>query len=449
MQTFVLCLFWEKFYTITSCIFVTFFAITVFQLGLSLQNEDSLLKHPYQEANSAPRIIHLILDEHIGVAGIPTDIRGGSATKDLISQFYLKNGFQLFGGAFSRYFNTHTSLGNMLNFTAESISTELINGDGPYTLLRNMYFNLLSEKEYHIEVLSPGWINFCAGSIVIINPCIDRDWRSLRSFSKLELPISQKLQVLYGRYTNQSTLITALIYAVVSPLKSKFPALATSIEQWTWTLNPERSRNDPLNTLADLGPLWNDILSLPHGTVLLAHLLIPHYPYVALSDCSIRPPSQNFLWNNRGLLDQPPANTVESRKERYEQYFEQLHCLYLRLGELFDRMRDAGIYDDSIIIVHGDHGSKIVMTEPTSENRHALTNQDLVDGFSTLFAVKLPGKPGVYDLSPQPLEQLLAKFAFEAGLTPSNILAEKAEPYVYLTTGPAKEFIRIPYISPN
>ena len=421
MQTFVLCIFLrEKFFSIATAVCLSFFFVTVFQLTVPLQKSNSFFEHPPAESRSVRRIIHLIFDEHIGIEGIPTDIDSGVATKDFISQFYLKNGFQLFGGAFSRHVNTHTSLANMLNFTATS--NGLINGRGPYTLLHNKYFRALSEKQYHIEVLSPGWIDLCADSTVTINRCIKRDWDSLSNLSEIEMPLSQKLQLLYGRYVNQSALATAIVYAVVLPLRSNFPALAASLDQWTWALNPDRSRTEPINTLTDLEPLWNDILSLPHGTVLMAHLMIPHYPYVALPNCSIRPPSRHFLWNNRGLLEQPPPNTGESRKERYKQYFEQLECLYRRLGELFDRMQAAGVYDDSIIIVHGDHGSKIVTTEPLKDNQYVLTKRDLLDGFSTLFAMKIPGKSGGYDKSSLPLEQLFAKFAFEAGLFPTNIL---------------------------
>jgi hypothetical protein len=112
-------------------------------------------------------------------------------------------------------------------------------------------------------------------------------------------------------------------------------------------------------------------------------------------------------------------------------------------------MQAAGIYDDSIIVVHGDHGSRIAINEPTANNQHVLTTQDLVDGFSTLFAMKLPGKPGGYDKSLRSLEQLFEEFAFEAGLSPRKILSEKTEPFVYLTAGPDKEFIRVPYVPPN
>jgi hypothetical protein len=449
-QTFILCLFLkEKFYTIVTVVFLTFFVVTVFQLSFAANKNDPPFKHHKSSVHAPQRIIHLILDEHIGIEGIPTDIDGSVAIKNLIAQFYLKNGFQLFGGAYSHYFRTHTSIGNMLNFAAESNSTALISGRGPHILLRNEYFKLLSAKKYHIEVLSPGWMDYCSESLVVINACIEKRWSTLNNFAKLELPVSQKLQVLYSRYLNQSSIVAAAIYAVVPPFQSQFPALAPSISQWIWAFYPDRTHTDSLNVLADLKVLWSDILSLPHGTILFAHLLLPHYPYVAQSDCSLRPTNRDFLWNSRGLFKPPSTNTIESRKERYQQYFEQLECLYLRLDDLFDRMRAAGIYEDSIIVLHGDHGSRIVLSEPTLENQLTLTNQDLVDGFSTLFAMKLPGKQGGYDASPWPLEQLFAKFAFEAGLSPTNFLPEKSEPYVYLTAGDDNEFIRIPYISPK
>jgi hypothetical protein len=284
----------------------------------------------------------------------------------------------------------------------------------------------------------------------VINRCIEKHWGDLKNFPKLALPISQKFQVLYSRYLNQSSIVAAMFFhAVVVPFQSKISPLAASISQWTWALHPERTRTDSLNTLADLQILWKDILSLPHGRVLFAHLSIPHSPYVALSDCSIRPPHRYFLWNYRRLFNKPPTNTVISRKERYQQYFEQLGCVYLRLDELFDRMRTAGVYDDSIILLHGDHGSRIVMNDPTPKNQNALTNQDLVDGFSTLFAMKIPGKVGQYDKSPRPLEQLFAKFVFEAGLTATNLRPEKSKPYVYLITNHAADPSRMPYVPPD
>jgi len=424
------------------CFMFTFFVVTVFKSALASNNNYSLFDHHEPGVNSPPRIIHLILDEHIGIEGIPTDIEGGLATKNLITQFYLKNGFQLFGGAFSHYFNTHISISNMVNFSADIKDVPFVkNGDG-YILPRNKYFKLLSERKYHIEVLSGGFLDFCSAAVVTVN--CQYDFGTLHAFAKLEMPTSQKFQVVTSRYLNQSSVVPFLIRKIVLPYEL--------LRSWIWAFELDRTRLNSLSTLRNLKVLWNDIASLPHGSALFAHLMIPHSPYVAHADCSIRPASRDFLWynNNRFLPSaEGPTNTIASRQERYKLYFEQLGCLYLRLDELFDRMRAARVYDDSIIILHGDHGSRIGINEPTTKNQQALTKQDLVDGFSTLFAMKLPGRPGRYDKSPWSLEQLFAKFVFDAGLTPTKMLPEKSEPYVYLITDHATDPIRIPYVPPN
>lgn len=451
MQGFLTFLFLkERLYAIATAVFLTFFVVTVFKLALNTDNNYSLFEHSEPAVHAPPRIIHLILDEHIGIEGIPTDVEGGLATKNLITQFYLKNGFQLFGGAFSRYFNTHNSISSMLNFSAENKDDGYIRGRNAYRLLRNKYFEMLSKKNYNIEVLSPGDVDFCSDLTVLISRCVQYNAESLHVFGKLDIPAAQKLQVIMSRYLSQSSIASWIVPEVVLIYHSVLGGSDMSLLQWTWAFDHERTRLHSLNSLAVLESLWHNILSSPRGTALFAHLLIPHFPYVAKADCSIRSPSGNFLWNNRGLRTQAaPTNTTDSRRERYGLYFQQVECVYSKLDKLFDRMRATGIYDDSIIIIHGDHGSKIVITDSISENRHLLTKQDLVDGFSTFFAMKLPGKPGRYDNSPRSLEQLFAKFVFEAGLSPTNILIEKSEPFVYLTSDSVTDFIRIPYAPPN
>jgi hypothetical protein len=62
-------------------------------------------------------------------------------------------------------------------------------------------------------VLSPGWINFCSDSTVSIKACIERHWGVLKDFAKIDLPVSQKLQVLFSRYLTQSSIVPAIVNA--------------------------------------------------------------------------------------------------------------------------------------------------------------------------------------------------------------------------------------------
>ena len=76
------------------------------------------------------------------------------------------------------------------------------------------------------------------------------------------------------------------------------------------------------------------------------------------------------------------------------------------------------MWRDAIVVVQGDHGSRIVRHMPVLENAARLTAQDLRDGFSTLFAVRRPGvAPGVAR-EPRALQQLLAE---AVGLAPEPL----------------------------
>ena len=55
----------------------------------------------------------------------------------------------------------------------------------------------------------------------------------------------------------------------------------------------------------------------------------------------------------------------------------------------------ATLQRDAIIIIQGDHGSRIVRKQPTGQTRPSPA--DLIDGFSTLFAVKSPWLRAGYD----------------------------------------------------
>ncbi len=182
--------------------------------------------------------------------------------------------------------------------------------------------------------------------------------------------------------------------------------------------------------------LWNNIVELPTGNVLFAHLLLPHSPFLANADCSIKPSIdewkyESLKFSRHALYSHKDPNTVDSREEHYQQYFKQVHCLYTRLEELFERMQTAGIWENSIIIIHGDHGSRIVRTYPSIQNATELSEADMRDGFSTLFAVKQPDQKGLYDPKAYPLEYLLRDNVLSY-LSNNQEPVQELSPYVYL-----------------
>lgn len=137
------------------------------------------------------------------------------------------------------------------------------------------------------------------------------------------------------------------------------------------------------------------------------------------------------------------GNTAESRDMHYQLYFEQVSCLYAKLDDIFKQMQLANIYDDSIIILHGDHGSRISIRDPLVKHRDVLTQEDITDHFSTLFAVKIPGKPWSNDSSTQPLEQLMANVTTDITGVANTFKQNQPTKFVYLEG--KKTLLPIPY----
>lgn len=126
----------DKFGRIATAIFGVFFVVTMFEIWPSLgeghgfqhgrENIRLAGKMESDSSNPLPRIIHIILDEHIGLEGIPTDIPQGKILKEQLVHFYRHYGFHLFGGAFSHYFDTTESISNMLNFLLKANSRNIL-----------------------------------------------------------------------------------------------------------------------------------------------------------------------------------------------------------------------------------------------------------------------------------------------------------------------------------
>ena len=240
-----------------------------------------------------------------------------------------------------------------------------------------------------------------------------------------------RVQLIFAAYLSRSSLYT---HAKDSYLlyRDQLLGYGIALPQGSW----DRHKVTTLPYLHALDKLWDTILELLAGNALFAHLLLPHAPYLANADCSIETSIDEWKYESltfsRHALNGPKdPNTADSRAEHYQQYFKPVHCVYTRLEDLFERMQEADIWENSVMIIHGDHGSRIVRTYPTIQNEAQLSDADLRDGFSTLFAAKLPGEKALYDPKAYPLEYLLQVNVLNS-LSRNHEPVQQTQPYVYL-----------------
>jgi hypothetical protein len=76
-------------------------------------------------------------------------------------------------------------------------------------------------------------------------------------------------------------------------------------------------------------------------------------------------------------------------------------------------MKALGIFDDALIIVHGDHGSRIAINSPSSKNRKLLSDNDFRDNYSTLMAIHMPEIEGRYTGERRSIQSLFADLIME------------------------------------
>jgi len=115
-----------------------------------------------------------------------------------------------------------------------------------------------------------------------------------------------------------------------------------------------------------------------HGRVHFFHPLLPHWPFVYEEDGSLRTASSAPSY--------PDANP----RDAWEKYSEQMVYTDTLLGIVFDELKREGLYDDSIVIVTGDHGLRRVHTDLSAP----ITVDDVVARVPLV--IKAPRlKPGV------------------------------------------------------
>ncbi len=374
--------------------------------------------------------MHLILDEHIGLEGIPEDVPHGREMREFVREFFETYGFRVFARAYSRYANTYNSLPNLVNFSSKPVERAFTSGVEPYVVLGNRYFELLGRAGYNIHVYQPDYIDFCAASQEYIVKCATRG--TIKIIEASDIPVLDKVTLIYRRFADLSALKPAA--------EARYRRVRHALRSAGWALPEWWLKHAPLGPLPEM-PLFNevtaDVARASPGDMFFVHLLHPHYPYVFDATCDLRPVREWEESRNPGPM---PPNDRESRARRYGLYLEQMRCLYRKLEAMFQEWQKAGIFDRLVIVVHGDHGSKIYQRSPRVHNLQELSTSDYVDEFSTLFAVKGPRHPPGYDRRVAPLEQLLGEVIGE----PTGDADGHAEHYVFLRDSPTEPMLRQP-----
>jgi hypothetical protein len=339
----------------------------------------------FQADASLPPYIHLILDAHIGVNGLPREAPGYAAAHETMMRFFERWGFRVFPAAFSHYSETEWSLPNLVGFTEISV-----NFDGQ-NVKRNRLFEELKARRYRLHVYESDSLHFCQPEGVHVDFCFTYNPNSLKGLNSIAMLPTVKALVVAGHWLGSMQLFQVAIAA--------FNYILRLVNEQPLEL-PDRSA--PLNSIAALERIMLDVRTNPTGDAFFAHLIIPHEPYVYDAECT---PSIN----PRQWTENPPTAKGLSdyaRSELYGLYLSQLRCIYRFLDRWMTQLNQAGILDRSTIVLHGDHGAGISTYPLPHKDTEVVSLRMLRDNFSTLFAVHSPGLTPGLDPVVKPINRL-------------------------------------------
>lgn len=338
-------------------------------------------------ATTLPAVLHLILDEHIGLEGLPVANPEAAQAKDDLKAIYASQGFRVYGGAYSEHLHTINSIPYILNFgdkfEAKSDKEGVILG-------KTLYFEAMKARGYRINIVQSNFAEYCSSSAYV--SCTTYWPDSLKLLRDDRLAAFERAYLIFFKFVSLSQGISNLSAVVRDGV---MPAPTGE----TWLDVDWRGRTSTVGALAAFDGLNARLIRATPGELYFMHALAPHNPYVARRDCGLLSPRE---W-------EAPFST-SARHTRENAYLEQVRCVTEKVEAAVRALAQSPARDNFVVIVHGDHGSRITRWDPNKENLGKFDDADMVAGFSTLFALRGPDLEPGYEAHSAPVASLLRQW---------------------------------------
>lgn len=326
------------------------------------------------EAIHLPPIIHLVFDEYGAIESLN---KGESASlPQRIRHDYLQRGFRLYPNTPSVSGATQISLSRMLTMSGDSYKGVNFHKSEEFDFVvrHNTYLDTLIRLGYQTTVIQSSFLKLCTPTT---QRCITYSrGDNGASMSRFTDQIGPRLHLALKQFhvdmLSPDTVRSVGLYGFIAQ------HISEPVARQYWTR--------PAAMLDELDRLREDLSQAPlRGRAIVAHILLPHFPYMLSSECGLRPPEywQEPAW--RKADSSSPSDTEDIATA----YWEQLGCLHKKSMDLVDAVRDRSDAQDALIIVHGDHGARI-QKKTLWLNHDADLGPEDQESLYTFFAVKAP-----------------------------------------------------------
>ncbi|MEM7172050.1 MAG: sulfatase-like hydrolase/transferase [Pseudomonadota bacterium] len=358
----------------------------------------------FMHSGDRPLIVHLVLDGFLGLDGFLDEGIESIQVRNDLERFFSVHQFQVYGGAYSQYFMTHNALANLYNGESQSTGNRHLHHDGrKWVLIENLYFERLAEAGYALRILQSNHMDFCHGREWTTTQCETYPSSSIGSLKRLGLPLTQMVKEITGSFLTRTFLYPFLVksYESVRSLLGRFGL--DFLPRWDDRQFIYYSLEGP----EVFDRLNRQIMNAGPGQFHFAHILLPHAPYFLTEDCQVKPDTADWTSRRLGHSDLYSAGTLAYRVEATRSYMMQVQCVRMQLERVFFSLKRAGLWDDTIVLIQGDHGSRITLRDPV-DSIYSPSHNDLVASYSSMFAIKVPGRDGGYDGHGVPMQNLFS-----------------------------------------
>lgn len=339
--------------------------------------------------------IHLILDEQMSPLVAPEQMPDDFTPQDFFDP-YLRNGFKVYGLANANSKSTFSSVSGIVGFTN---STENYVWEGPladfsYAPKNNTLVQNLVDHGFSTTVIQSTFIYLC-GEDQALNCRTYSRAIDLSIVETLGLPLSRRLQLAFISLHDDFVfgVHSAYVYQQIMVIRNNLMSLPRPKRHGYFTL--------PLVSASILRNIEEQAAAIEPGQALVAHLLLPHFPYVVDENCELKDtPDWGYPVRNDYYDDAAKA---------YETFWDQSICASNLIAKILDHVGDR---DDVVIFVHGDHGGRILF-ETDLEND--------ADTLGTFLAVKSPNLSAGLNRSPVSLQDTYKQeFMSAVGMQPAQ-----------------------------
>jgi hypothetical protein len=352
-------------------------------------------------AASKPAVLHIILDEHLGLEGFSALGPKGAELRKELEAAYVGAGFTMFSRAYSEHMHTANAIPQVLNYGRRlgldhsSVGVKI----GP-----TEHLQFLSKSGYTLRIFQSDFADICSGASYA--SCTTYDSFSLRPVLDVPLTATERAKLITLKFLT----LSQLSYWLLDGWNDAVP-VARQIG-----LNPPVAKltstalTSSVASFAALDRLNSQLSAARPGEAHIVHLLLPHYPYVLSRECKLLP---------RSSWDWRVSNSPLAIKQRA--YMEQVRCVTTKVLEAVELFRSSPGGKNGAVIIHGDHGSRITQIDPQLGSIGRFKDSDLIAAFSTFFAVRTANGEGGYVNDAQPITPLVHDFARRGFKSPPQV----------------------------